>query len=129
MPAGQRTGREPGAPPKRLVSSLAAYTREDCEIADWRTRSGAEVNFIVYGSNGFWAIEVKNSAVVRGEDLRSLRAFVSDYPECEPILVYRGSDRLMVNGVRCMPAHEFLVALRAGRGVSDSTGAVPISPG
>ena len=91
-----------------------AYSGDRFELAFWRTRSGVEVDFVVYGEGGFWAIEVKNSASARREDVRALRSFRDDYPECEPFLVYRGRDRLVVDGVLCIPAEEFLVNLRPG---------------
>jgi predicted AAA+ superfamily ATPase len=90
-----------------------AYTGGDFELFYWRTRSGVEVDFVVYGGDGFWAIEVKNSAQVR--DTRALRAFVEDYPECTPLLLYRGTDRLEIGGVRCIPVEEFLVQIVPGR--------------
>ena len=60
---------------------------------------------------------MKNGATVRREDVRSLRAFRKDYLQCEAILACRGSDRLLVDGVRCVPAQEFLADLRPGRGL------------
>jgi predicted AAA+ superfamily ATPase len=96
-----------------------AYGTSDFELAYWRTRSGVEVDFIVYGADGFWAIEVKNARNVRGDDVRALRALRSDYPECEPLLLYRGEDRLVVNGVRCAPVNDFLTSLRPGRAIGD----------
>lgn len=96
-----------------------AYSRETFTLYYWRTRAGVEVDFIVYGETGFWAIEVKNATVVRSEDVRSLRAFVSDYPECEPVLVYRGAEQIVINGIRCVPAHDFLVGMRVGRGLGE----------
>ena len=101
------------------LRAWVGYSRSEFEIGYWRTRSGVEVDFVVYGSEGFWAIEVKNTAVVRGEDVRSLRAFASDYPESELLLVYRGHDRVVVNGVRCVPVEHFLTGLRPGRGLSE----------
>jgi predicted AAA+ superfamily ATPase len=99
------------------LRAWVAYTRESFEIAYWRTRSGVEVDFVVYGAEGFWAIEVKNAAEIRREDVRPLRTLVSEYPECQPLLVHRGPDRLVVNGVPCVPVEEFLTALRPGRGL------------
>lgn len=93
------------------LRAWAAYSSADVELAYWRTRSGVEVDFVVYGPDGFWAVEVKNGATVRREDVRSLRAFVSDWPECEPLLLYRGSDRILIDGVRCIPVTEFLAQL------------------
>jgi hypothetical protein len=58
---------------------------------------------------------VKNSAVVRPQDLRGLRAFGEDYPEASRLLLYRGPDRFERNGVLCLPVAEFLGELRPGR--------------
>ena len=96
-----------------------AYSGDAFELAYWRTRSGVEVDFVVYGPGGFWAVEVRNAATVRREDVRSVKAFREDYPECEPLLVYRGANRLSVDGVRCVPARDFLVGMRPGRGLGE----------
>lgn len=118
-----RPGEIEGAAFEGLVGqhlrAWAAYEQNSFELAYWRTRFGVEVDFIVYGPNGFWAVEVKNADTIRREDVRALRAFTDDYPECEPLLVHRGEDRLVVNGVRCLPARDFLVGLRPGRAIGD----------
>ena len=44
-------------------------------------------------------------------EIRGLRAFVEDYPEATPVLVYRGKERIMLNGVMLVPAEEFLLSL------------------
>jgi predicted AAA+ superfamily ATPase len=89
-----------------------AYGNRDAKIYYWRTRSGAEVDFVVYGEAGFWAIDVKNTTRVRPEDLGSLKSFAADYPECEPLLLYRGRERLKTDRIRCLPAEEFLRELK-----------------
>lgn len=91
------------------------YALGDFELFTWRTRSGVEVDFVVYGADGFWAIEVKNGGHVRPEDLRGLRAFREDYPECRALLLYRGADRRVRDDVLCVPVEEFLAGLRPGR--------------
>ncbi|MGH7471435.1 MAG: DUF4143 domain-containing protein [Longimicrobiales bacterium] len=96
------------------------YSSGDFELSYFRTRAGTEVDFVVYGAEGFWAIEVKNGAQIRARDLRSLRAFGQDYPEAELLFLYRGSERLNVDGVRCMPVEEFLRSLRPNRGITDT---------
>jgi predicted AAA+ superfamily ATPase len=80
----------------------------------WRTRAGNEVDFVVYGKGGFWAIEVKNGRRVGGEDLRGLKAFRQDYPEAKCLLVHRGADRLLIDGIPCLPVREFLLGIRPG---------------
>jgi predicted AAA+ superfamily ATPase len=91
------------------------YGPVDVALHFWRTKAGSEVDFVLYGRDGFWAIEVKNRASVRPEDLRGLRAFCEDYPGAKPALVYRGRRPLRVEGVPCIPVGEFLLRLRPGR--------------
>jgi predicted AAA+ superfamily ATPase len=92
----------------------AAYTGDATELYYWRTRSGVEVDFVLYGPNAFWAIEVKNGATVRRADVRPLKSLTADYPECRPLMLYRGNDRLLIDRVPCMPVAEFLRSLRPG---------------
>lgn len=84
------------------------YTTQPHDIAFWRTRSGVEVDFVVHGSLGFWAIEVKNAESIRSEDLRPLNTFLQDYPEATAILLYRGKERLRKGAIWCLPCEEFL---------------------
>jgi len=85
-----------------------AYSPGDTKLFFWRTRSGVEVDFVVYGDLGFMAIEVQNSTIVRSNDLRPLRTFMEDYPEAKTLLLYRGSEELMIDGIRCLPVERFL---------------------
>lgn len=94
------------------LRAWCAYRGGDDTLSFWRTASGNEVDFVVYGPRTFAAIEVKNTSRVRPEDLRGLRAFRQDYPECSPILLYRGADTLDLGGIRCLPCDRFLRALR-----------------
>ncbi len=95
-----------------------AYGSSRNELYFWRTRSGVEVDFIVYGDSGFWAIEVKNAARVRDEDLRPLQAFREDYPGSRPILLYRGKERLLRFDILCLPCDDFLRSLEPGKPLS-----------
>jgi predicted AAA+ superfamily ATPase len=88
-----------------------AYRGSDCGLYFWRTKSGNEVDFVVYGKDGFWAIEVKNTRRVRPEDLGGLRAFAQDYPGASRTLLYRGNERLQIDGVTCVPVDAFLRGL------------------
>ncbi len=87
------------------------YMHPDCRLFFWRTSSGTEVDFIVYGKEIFQAIEVKNSATIRPEDIRALKTFGEDYPEAKKILVYRGKEKLLRNGILITPCTEFLMEL------------------
>ena len=87
------------------------YSAGEHRLYYWQTRAKVEVDFVVYGSGGLFALEVKNSNRVRPEDLRGLKNFAQDYPESRRLLLYRGTERLMQDGILCLPCEEFLRAL------------------
>ena len=99
------------------LRAWAAYSRHDAGLFFWRTRAGAEVDFVVYGESGLQAFEVKNARRVHSTDLRALRAFREDYPEAETALLYRGSERIRIDDVWCLPVREFLRQTTPNRGL------------
>lgn len=96
-----------------------AYGRKDRELFFWRTKSGVEVDFIVYGQDTFLAIEVKSRRRVSSKDVRALKSFLEDYPQARACLLYGGRDRLLVEGIPCMPYAEFLPRLVPDATVSE----------
>ncbi|PKL72236.1 ATPase [Candidatus Kuenenbacteria bacterium HGW-Kuenenbacteria-1] len=88
-----------------------SYQGDENKIYFWRTKSGSEVDFIIYGEKIFWAIEVKNSDKIRPEDLRALKTFKLDYPECKAYFLYQGKERIKKHGILCLPCEEFLLSL------------------
>jgi predicted AAA+ superfamily ATPase len=88
-----------------------AYRNEDAKLFFWRTRSGVEVDFVVYGPGVFWAFEVKNAARVRPEDISGLKAFTEDYPQAECALLYRGTRRERRGRIWVLPVEPFLKQL------------------
>jgi len=44
-----------------------------------------------------------------------LRAMHVDYPMAKRLLLYRGKERLLVEGVLCLPCEEFLAGLLPGK--------------
>ncbi len=97
------------------LSAWADYGPGSTGLYYWRTRAGTEVDFILYGQNCFWAVEAKNSSEVRAKDLRPLKTFMQDYPECTALMVYRGRSSMLVDGVHCIPAEKFLKQLVPGK--------------
>jgi len=87
------------------------YSGRSFTLHFWRTRGGVEVDFVLYGPDGLFAIEAKNAARLQPQDLRGLRSFKEDYPQSKAYLLYRGKERLMKDGILCIPCEEFLVAL------------------
>jgi len=97
------------------LRSWIDYTNPEFSLSFWRTKAGNEVDFVVYGPDGFWAIEVKHTATLRGRDLGGLKAFRTDYPEAQVRLLYRGSERLEIDGIKCLPCDFFLKNLYPGK--------------
>lgn len=104
-----------------LEGLVAQHLRAWCEYSSgkhelhyWQTRSQVEVDFVVYGESGIYAVEVKNTRSVGQDDLRALRNFGEDYPQSRRYLLYRGKDRLKREDVLCLPCEDFLLALEPG---------------
>ena len=98
-----------------LEGLVAQHLRARCDYAGdgrklyyWRTRSNVEVDFIIYGPSTFEAIEVKNSASIRPNDLTGLRSFIADYPQATARLLYRGTERLVRDGIIIEPVEVWL---------------------
>jgi predicted AAA+ superfamily ATPase len=87
------------------------YSGGEDRLHFWRTKSGVEVDFVVYGSKTFCAIDVKNSDKVHHTDLSGLRAFRQDYPESQAFLLYRGKDIVRLQDIWCLPCELFLQRL------------------
>ena len=94
------------------------YTKEKYQLFFWRTRSGVEVDFVVYGPTGIWAIEVKNATNVSKKDLKGLKSFLQDYPMAKALLLYRGKDKLKIDDILCLPCEEFLKSLHPNQPIS-----------
>ncbi len=84
------------------------YSGERNALYFWRTRSGTEVDFVVYTPREFVAIEVKNTSKIKTEDLAGLRTFRQDYPECRTLILYRGRQQLLIDGILAVPVERFL---------------------
>jgi predicted AAA+ superfamily ATPase len=88
------------------------YSSGQVKCYFWRSRGGAEVDFVVYGEHHFHALEVKNAKEIHPKSLRSLKTFLIDYPEASAILLYRGIEKLVVDGIFCCPVDDFLLQLK-----------------
>ena len=78
------------------------------QIFFWRTRSGLEVDFVLYGPRGLLAIEIKRSTQVQPKDTRALREFRKDYPPARCFVFYGGSSPLYMDGVTVLPIEQAL---------------------
>lgn len=93
------------------LRALNAYRSLGYRIHYWRTRSGHEVDFVLYGARGIKAIEIKRGQRIRAPDLRGLSAFLADYPMAGAILLHGGPRRMVECGVELIPLEEGLRSL------------------
>jgi len=61
---------------------------------------------------GGMALEVKNAKQIHPKSLRSPKTFQLDYPEASALLLYRGTEKLMVDGILCCLVDDFLLQLK-----------------
>lgn len=95
--------------------SWLEYGNRHGSVYFWRTKSGNEVDFIVYGNNDFFGIEVKHSKSIRKKDLHGLKAFKEDYPEAQIVLLYMGIEQLLIDSIHCVSCSSFLAALEKNK--------------
>ncbi len=88
------------------------YSENKYELFFWRTVGGVEVDFVLYGENGIWAIEVKNEKKVHPAELKPLKAFLQDYPIAKALFLYRGDEKREIDNILCMPVETFLRELK-----------------
>ncbi len=79
------------------------YLNLGYSIYFWRTSSGEEVDFVLYGERGLIAIEVKRANLLRSRDFDSLNEFRADYPMAKCIVIYGGTRRTTTNGIEVWP--------------------------
>ncbi len=84
----------------------------DARVQHFRTRRGAEVDFVVTAGREVWAIEVKASRRVDVRDTKGLAAFVDRAGRVtRQIVVFLGARRQRVDAVDVLPLEEFLAEL------------------
>lgn len=87
------------------------YSSIKYTLSFWRTRTNSEVDFVVYGENGLWGIEVKNSSNVHPKDFNGLKAFKKEFPIAKTLLLHRGHEKWIEDGILVMPCEQFLLNL------------------
>lgn len=75
----------------------------------WRTQSGIEIDFVMYGPHGLHAFEIKHTNKFSRKDCKGLRAFSADYPLAKLYLLYAGDEHYYFDNVSVIP---FVEAIR-----------------
>lgn len=74
----------------------------------WRTQSGLEVDFVLYGEKGIQAFEIKRSKQVTKKDCKGLFAFLKAYPTSKAYLLYGGEQQLFFDKIQVLPFENVL---------------------
>lgn len=77
----------------------------------WRTKDQKEVDFVLYGNNGFHAFEIKRKEKLYSSDFANLKIFAQDYPEAKLYLLYGGSEDYFEADVHVIPYGNALMQL------------------
>lgn len=85
------------------LRALNDYYRAGYQISFWRTAQKLEVDLVLYGPKGLFAIEVKRGDRLRPGDLDGLSAFLADYPEARALVVYTGTRTYHERGIDVIP--------------------------
>ena len=103
-----------------VAQHLRSWTKNQKEkhsLSFWHTATKLEVDFVIYGPRGFWAIEVKRSANLSPDDIKGLLAFQEEYPEAKCLIVNMGKRQENYRGFPVMPIGDFLLQLSPGNPV------------
>jgi len=87
------------------------YYEMDLSIYFWRTTTGLEVDFIVYGEKGLFAFELKSKRYIENRDFSNLKAFKKDYPIAHCYLIYAGDHTEKREEMTALPIKEALFKL------------------
>jgi predicted AAA+ superfamily ATPase len=84
----------------------------EARVQHFRTRRGAEVDFVLSVGREHWAIEVKASRQVDARDLKGLGAF-AEYARkaTRRMVVFLGARRQQLDDVEVLPLEDFLAEL------------------
>lgn len=69
----------------------------------FRTASGVEVDFVLYGERGIVGVEVKIGNHFNDTMIRGLKNFARDYPEATLYLFYGGEKKLYIGNITVLP--------------------------
>lgn len=96
------------------LRAIIDYYHSKQTIYYWRTASGVEVDFVVYGETALIAFEIKHTHHIAPKMLHGLHHFKEDYPMATLYLIYQGSEILYLSeGVIALPIVEALKQLPA----------------
>ena len=85
------------------LKAVNDYFRSGYEMYYWRTATGDEVDFVLYGTKGIRAFEVKRTAKLRKQDFSGLKGFLKDFPMAKTFCIYGGARQMEEDGITVLP--------------------------
>jgi uncharacterized protein len=93
------------------LSAINDYYELNYKIHFWRTITGDEVDFVIYGPRGFHAFEIKRSSTINSKSFKGLRAFEQEYPEAKLFFIFLGAKKEYHGTITVLPFQEALQEL------------------
>jgi predicted AAA+ superfamily ATPase len=93
------------------LMAMNAYLSLDYNIFYWMTSNKVEVDFVLYGTKGIKAFEIKRTGKISNSMLKGLKAFQEDYPQSQAYFIYGGERRLREGEIEIIPIKEALKSL------------------
>jgi len=93
------------------LRAIIDYYQLNLSIHYWRTTTGLEVDFILYGEAGLFAFELKSRKYIENRDFGGLRAFKNDYPMAHCYLIYGGEHAEKNGEITALPIGQALFKL------------------
>ena len=94
-----------------VLQELRAYISNQnlrYNIYYWRTSDGTEVDFVLYGEDGFIAIEVKRKRNITNKDLKGMKAFSKDYPTARKYVFCGVLEKRFIDHIEIWPIQDAL---------------------
>jgi predicted AAA+ superfamily ATPase len=85
------------------LTAVNDYLNLGYKVYYWRTSSGMEADFILYGRKGIRAFEIKRTRKVTSTMLKGLKAFLKDYPSSKAYFLYGGDRRVREGDIEIIP--------------------------
>lgn len=90
------------------LRAINDYFNLNYKIYFWRTLTGIEVDFVIYGSRGLHAFEIKRASQITNKMVKGLKAFKDDYPEAKLHVLYTGKHKEYIGDIDIIPFEDAL---------------------
>ncbi|MBI4999201.1 DUF4143 domain-containing protein [Candidatus Gottesmanbacteria bacterium] len=90
------------------LRAINDYLNLGYDLFYYRTATGIEIDFVVYGKRGLKTFEIKSKRDIFPGDLTALKIFLADYPMAKGHMIYGGSRKMYKEGSEIWPAADAL---------------------